>query len=150
MELREPSSRRACMNSGIRRRLRRGLACASLAAVAAAAHGADDAPWASIAYRDCMQAAAGVNADTHACISAEAILQDARLNDAYAQLRAAQPARYPALQAAQRDWIRFRDSNCGYRNDPEGGSAARLAAGACLLRMTAERADELQTLLPPP
>jgi uncharacterized protein YecT (DUF1311 family) len=57
--------------------------------------------------------------------------------------------RRAALLRAQRDWIRFRDSNCALRLDPAGGTAARLAAGDCRRRMTRERADELQSLLPP-
>ena len=126
------------------------LVCAGMASATAWAQGADALPSTSVAYRDCMQRAAGVNADMHACIATETKLQDARLNAAYTQLRAAQsPPRRTALTAAQRDWLRFRDSNCGYRNDPQGGSNARLDAALCLLRMTAERADELQTLQPP-
>jgi uncharacterized protein YecT (DUF1311 family) len=104
-------------------------------------------PTYSAEYQSCMQRANGINADMHACIANETKAQDARLNEMYEQLHAELPApRRFALQAAQREWIRFRDSNCGFRNDPQGGSNARLDAGLCLLRMTAERADELQTL----
>ena len=60
-----------------------------------------------------------------------------------------QPACFEALQTAQRDWIRFRGSNCAHCNDPEGGSLARIAVGLCLMRMAAERGDELQALLTP-
>ena len=132
------------------RGLRWMLVCAGMASATAWAQGADALPSTSVAYRDCMQRAAGVNADMHACIATETKLQDTRLNSTYAQLRAAQsPPRRAALTSSQRDWMRFRDSNCGFRNDPEGGSAARLGAGLCVLRMTAERADELQSLQGP-
>jgi uncharacterized protein YecT (DUF1311 family) len=51
-----------------------------------------------------------------------------------------------ALIEAQRAWIKFRDANCGFYGDPEGGSAARMAANECFLNATADRAKELQLL----
>jgi uncharacterized protein YecT (DUF1311 family) len=129
------------------------LVCSAFAALPGHAQTADvaAAPSAySAAYRDCMQRAGGVSADMHACISSESAAQNARLNALYGQLRGSLAApRQAALQAAQRDWLRFRNSNCGYRKDPRDGSIATLAAGLCLLRMTTERADELQALQPP-
>ena len=50
------------------------------------------------------------------------------------------------LIEAQRNWIKFRDTNCGFYADPEGGSAARLAANECILNATAQRAKELRLL----
>lgn len=127
------------------------LACAIAAALPGAGRcGEAIAASYSAAYNACMQRAGGINAEMHACIATESTAQDARLNTHYRQLRTGLAApRAAALQVAQRDWLRFRDSNCSYRNDPQAGSNARLDAGLCLLRMTAERADELQTLQPP-
>jgi hypothetical protein len=51
-----------------------------------------------------------------------------------------------ALIEAQRNWIKFRDTNCGFYADPEGGSAARLTAHECILNATAQRAKELRLL----
>jgi len=50
------------------------------------------------------------------------------------------------IRDAQRKWIEFRDANCGFYYDPEGGSAARLASQECVVTLTAERAYELETL----
>jgi uncharacterized protein YecT (DUF1311 family) len=132
--------------------LRLALVCiaTALPGLTRAEDSAGTTPTYSAGYDACMQRANGINADMHACIANESKAQDARLNKLYEQLRAElMAARRSALVAAQRDWIRFRDSNCAYRNDPQGGSNARLDAGLCLLRMTAERADELQTLRSP-
>ena len=51
-----------------------------------------------------------------------------------------------ALVEAQRAWIKFRDANCGFYADPEGGSAARMIANECFLNATADRAKELRLL----
>ena len=50
------------------------------------------------------------------------------------------------LRDAQRKWVAFRDANCGFYYDPEGGSAARLASKECVVTLTAHRAHELETL----
>jgi uncharacterized protein YecT (DUF1311 family) len=50
------------------------------------------------------------------------------------------------LVEAQRAWIKFRDANCGFYADPEGGSAARVTANECFLNATADRAKELRLL----
>ena len=47
---------------------------------------------------------------------------------------------------AQRAWIKFRDTNCGFYADPEGGSAARMTANECFLNATVDRAKELKLL----
>jgi uncharacterized protein YecT (DUF1311 family) len=128
------------------------LACVLAAALPELGQCGDAAASASYSaeHTACMQRADGVNADMHACIASESKAQDTRLNAAYRELRASLPVpRQAALQAAQRDWLRFRDSNCSYVNDPQGGSNARLGAGLCVLRMTTERADELRSLQAP-
>lgn len=83
------------------------------------------------------------------CTDDEIKRQDERLNKTYAALRSdIDPARRPALLQAQRAWIQFRDSNCDFYLDPNGGSIAPILATGCLMRMTADRADELIQLLP--
>jgi uncharacterized protein YecT (DUF1311 family) len=57
--------------------------------------------------------------------------------------------RKEALLEAQRAWIKFRDANCNFYYDPEGGSAARLAGTDCNLKATADRATELKDLTTP-
>lgn len=100
-------------------------------------------------FETCMQRAGGVTADMHACIDADHARADRELNAVYTQLLGALvPARQRALRTAQRDWMRFRDSNCAFRLDPMGGTLAGVAAGECQRRMTRERAAELAALRP--
>jgi len=98
-------------------------------------------------YAKCMDKTNGVTFDMIECINAETKRQDARLNQNYKALMAAQTGKQRnALLAAQRAWIAFRDANCDFYYDPDGGTAARLAAYSCHLHMTASRADELLNL----
>ncbi|MGB0126460.1 MAG: lysozyme inhibitor LprI family protein [Rhodocyclaceae bacterium] len=50
------------------------------------------------------------------------------------------------MQEAQRAWIKFRDANCDFYYDPEGGSLARVSANDCMMSSTARRAKELESL----
>jgi uncharacterized protein YecT (DUF1311 family) len=61
--------------------------------------------------------------------------------------RSLSPDRKQALLKAQRAWIKFREANCDYWFDPNGGTAARMNASGCLLTMTATRAKELEAML---
>ena len=98
-------------------------------------------------YSACLEKANGITAEAINCMLAETRRQDARLNENYKKLLSKSAAeRKNALIEAQRAWIRFRDANCGFYADPEGGSAARMAANECLLNATADRAKELQLL----
>lgn len=99
-------------------------------------------------FTTCMDAAGGVTMDMIECIFDEAKRQDDRLNQAYQALRAGlSPERRKQLQQAQRAWIKFRDANCEFYYDPDGGTLARVAANQCVMRMTASRAAELQGLV---
>ena len=81
------------------------------------------------------------------CINAEEKLWDQRLNRSYqALLKQLTPDRQKSLRAAQRLWLQYRDANCGFYFDPDGGQMARLTATECHLRMTADRATELTAL----
>ena len=94
-----------------------------------------------------MEKSGGVTAAMHECISAEHKLQDQHLNRAYKALMAeTSPARKKQLQAAQRLWLQFRDANCNFYADPDGGTLAGIAAADCMLQMTAQRAQELKNL----
>lgn len=88
--------------------------------------------------------------DIHGCIGSEIKLQDARLNVAYkAVLADVTPARAKQLLEAQRSWIKFRDANCNFYLDPEGGTIAPVRAGLCEMNLTASRAKELEDYLKP-
>jgi len=98
-------------------------------------------------YDDCIDRS---NANTMAmidCARAELERLDAALNANYrALLPLLDEKRRKELKEVQRAWIRFRDLNCAFWDDPEGGQAARLAAYACYMEMTAARAQELRAL----
>ncbi|MET0328962.1 MAG: lysozyme inhibitor LprI family protein [Luteimonas sp.] len=109
------------------------------------ASASEDAP----AFSRCMEASGGVTVAMLDCIAAETALQDARLNreyrDTLAMLSSGQQAR---LRTAQRSWVQYRDADCGFWADPDGGTAASLAVADCVRRMTAERASDVVRLRP--
>jgi uncharacterized protein YecT (DUF1311 family) len=81
------------------------------------------------------------------CGDAEYKLQDIRLNKAYKALQQnLNIERKKQLQETQRLWIKFKESNCNFYFDPDGGSMARLNANSCLILSTADRAKELENL----
>ena len=101
----------------------------------------------SRSYAGCLDKAGGATFAIQDCISEELERQDRRLNAAYRSLMGSVPERRRAqLRDAQRKWIAFRDANCEFYYDPQGGSAARLASNECAVTLTAERAHELEAL----
>ena len=96
-------------------------------------------------YSTCLEKSNGITIEMINCILAETRRQDARLNYKRLILKLA-IERKNALVEAQRAWIRFRDANCGFYADPEGGSAARVTAHECFLNATVDRAKELRLL----
>ncbi|ACO79230.1 hypothetical protein AvCA_30650 [Azotobacter vinelandii CA] len=99
------------------------------------------------AYAACMDKAGGVTAGMIDCIGTELATQDRRLNAAYRTLgQNLTPERRQRLQRTQRLWLQYRDANCDFYADPDGGSLARVAANECVLRETTERAAELERL----
>ena len=98
-------------------------------------------------YLTCMDKSKGVTPEMMDCMSAETARQDARLNENYKRLMSKVSAkRKKTLLDAQRAWIKFRDLNCEFYYDPDGGTAARLASNDCFLQATADRAKELKNL----
>ena len=98
-------------------------------------------------YSACMDKSKGVTSEMLDCISAEFTRQDDRLNENYKRLMAKLSGkRKEGLLEAQRAWIKFRDTNCSFYYDPDGGSAAHLAGSDCMLNATADRATELKNL----
>ena len=98
-------------------------------------------------FSSCMDRAGGVTQNMIDCSMAETQRQDARLNKAYKALMGSLSAeRKKQLLEAQRAWLKFRDTNCGFYFDPDGGSMARVSANDCVMTMTANRAKELEDL----
>lgn len=97
-------------------------------------------------YTTCMNQASNT-ATMVQCVSNETARQDARLNKAYHGLMSKQSkTRKQELQAAQRLWIKYRDANCKFYLDPNGGTIARVKSANCVMNETANRATELENL----
>jgi uncharacterized protein YecT (DUF1311 family) len=122
-------------------RIAPALLAAALSFLVATGAGAGDVAY-SKEYRTCVQASNGSDFAMIDCATAETARWDARLNTAYKKLMATLgPKQRSLLVTAETNWLKFRESNCAY--DPDSGTAGRLDASSCFLRMTAERALEL-------
>jgi uncharacterized protein YecT (DUF1311 family) len=100
-------------------------------------------------YSGCLDKASGVTPAMIDCIVSETSRQDIQLNENYRALGAKiSQKRKRALIEAQRAWIKFRDANCDFYDDPDGGTGARLSAAECVLNATVDRANELKLLIP--
>ena len=98
----------------------------------------------------CMDTSGGTTMGMIECITAETQRQDARLNKAYKAVMAdLSPARKKQLLEAQRAWLKFRDANCAFYDDPDGGTLARVNANDCVMTATATRASELERFKQP-
>lgn len=96
-------------------------------------------------YSACMDKAAGVTANMVDCIGVETKLQDNRLNKAYKEvIGQISPSRKKELQDVQRSWIKYRDANCKFYADPDGGTMAALRVNDCFMSATASRAREIE------
>jgi uncharacterized protein YecT (DUF1311 family) len=121
------------------------LAALAVAAMPLFAH-ADD-KLLSKRFGACMDGSGGVTATMLNCVAAETQAQDKALNANYTMLlKRTAPSRKPSLQEAQRAWIKYRDLNCGFYADPDGGTSAGVDAASCVMQMTADRAKELGDL----
>ncbi len=98
-------------------------------------------------YSNCMDRSGGVTVNMLDCIAAEQIAKIARLNNAYKQTMASLNAnRKKQLQEVQRLWIRYRDANCDFYADPNGGTIATVNSNSCYMEATSARATELENL----
>lgn len=95
-------------------------------------------------YERCIEGTGGAMPAMIECSTAEAIRQDARLNAAYKRAMAAAPNKAD-LRSRQRDWIKERDGECAA--DSSGGQAATLNTIECEIRMSSQRADELEAMI---
>jgi uncharacterized protein YecT (DUF1311 family) len=84
------------------------------------------------------------------CLQARTKFWDDRLNQSWKALNASlagDRARLSTLKAAQLAWIKYRDANCAYYYS-EDGTIKQIDTAMCQLRMTQDRAIELQGELP--
>lgn len=124
---------------------RRVSILAALAALAlSGAAMAQDIPGTSAAYSACMGRAQST-LDMVTCMNAEMAVQDQALNANYKSALAALPPDQQAkLRKAQRLWLDFRKADCDVFYGKETGTFASIAAGMCMLRHTARRAEDLK------
>ena len=102
----------------------------------------------SAEYSKCIEQSGGTDPGMLDCIGAEGERQDKRLNDVYKKLmNNLEPQRKRELQEAQRLWIKYTEANCNFYLDPDGGTAARLAASECPVLAKAARVKELENFL---
>lgn len=127
-----------------------GLVVATLAATTSvqAAQKIDPEKTYSATYNRCLEtgdAAKGVTPAMAACINAELQRQDGLLNAAYKTAMGVRTAsQKQTLRAAQRDWIKRRDSACS--ENLTGGTIDMIEVPGCHLSMTAVRTVELQRM----
>ena len=120
--------------------------CAALALVCAPHAASAHDLGLSKQHTACMEKTGSTTMGMIECISAEVQRQDAQLNKAYKALMVELSGpRKAQLQETQRLWIKYRDANCAFYADPDGGSMARVSANDCMLSATAARARELES-----
>ena len=121
------------------------MACLAVASPQAFAQENDLSP----EYAKCIEQSGGADPAMLDCMGAEEKRQDKRLNDAYKKLMNELSAeRKKELQDAQRLWLKSMQANCDFYLDPDGGTAARLAATECPVQAKAARAKELENFAP--
>ena len=120
-----------------------GVAIASMCANAAYADSADAA--------DCQQDASDVVPSV--CVHAAYIEADAKLREAYQSALNLLSAdgkfvrTKTELIASQREWLKFRESDCKVRSDlVDRGQTRESMAESCMTDLTEQRADELQQI----
>jgi uncharacterized protein YecT (DUF1311 family) len=90
-------------------------------------------------------------ADMNYCAEYHFTQADAELNDIYGRLKSAYvnyAAPKKALIGSQRAWLVFRDAECKQdETATDGGSAASMVVLECRIKLTAQRAEQLQQRL---
>jgi uncharacterized protein YecT (DUF1311 family) len=93
-------------------------------------------------YRRCSTAARST-VDKGNCLDLEYARQKAKLNRAYELLMRGQDGQQTVLiEKAQQSWLQFRELDCEAQAI-KGGSAAYISHITCLIRLTADRAREM-------
>ncbi len=77
---------------------------------------------------NCIEKVNGLHIEIVGCIDVEIKKQDKRLNTAYQNVMK----------------YLYRNANCDFYADPEGGTNAHLDAAYCMMDMTIQRAKELE------
>ena len=96
-------------------------------------------------FDTCMDKAGGVTVNMLNCIGAETQRQDKKLNTMYQNtMKSLTNKRKEELKKTQQLWIKYRDANCDFYADPDGGTMASILGANCVMDMTTQRAKELE------
>ncbi|MGO4743283.1 lysozyme inhibitor LprI family protein [Serratia quinivorans] len=98
----------------------------------------------SATYTQCMAKQGGSTPGASACIEAEFNLWDARLNKSYKEALKFKAAP-KAWREAQRNWLKYKDSQCMALVAAPHGSGDALDSASCDLNMTIERTLQLES-----
>ncbi len=94
---------------------------------------------------NCIDKTDGSTVKILGCVDAEIIKQDKRLNTAYQNvMKSLTNENKERLKKAQQIWIKYRDANCAFYADPDGGTMASIIGANCVMDMTTQRAKELE------
>lgn len=127
--------------------MRNLLLTLSLTALASSNLYAQEASLLSPKFSACMDKTEGTTNDMLNCVGEETKYQDSLLNKNYKTVIAQLSLdRQKQLKEAQRLWVKYRDANCNFYVDPEGGTMAVLNSASCFMETTAQRAKELANL----
>lgn len=133
--------------SGVPRTIGDDLARAATATLMEAQPGYPGSVHFSDSYKVCVERAGNEAETLLGCIKGETDEQETLLNTAYEQVMSALPPdRQVDLRTAERLWIQYRTANCGFYLYRAGGTSALVTSSVCNLRMTAERAEELEDM----
>lgn len=98
----------------------------------------------SSAFDSCVKKTGGVTESLGTCYKTELAAQDARLNREYKKAMNILPvAQKQKLLDAQRQWMKFKDADCGMYYSLTGGTIDILNGSDCELSTTKKRADDL-------
>jgi len=99
-------------------------------------------------FDSCMDRADGITSEMLSCIGEAQDRADARLSTTLGKaIRSISPARRASLSRSQDAWFVYRQANCDFLADPEGGTSASLISADCWLSLTQERVAFLDTLI---
>jgi len=99
-------------------------------------------------YQSCLDNSGGVTSNMRLCIKSELKYQDRLLNRYYKQaMKVLDTNRRKELKKVQRLWMKYRDAKCGLDYGLTGGTMDLVIGDGCLVDMTAQRADELKSIV---
>ena len=98
-------------------------------------------------YQRCLDNSGGITTEMRNCNGNELKFQDNLLNKHYKQaMKVLDTKHRDELKKVQRLWMQYRDAKCGFLFGLTGGTMDLIMGGGCHVDMTAERAQELNSI----